>query len=125
MTAYNLRDENAVGDVDVQFSPLATPMVAWYAWLSDDGEERTEQRPVLGVLVRHGVNAEGEVIGSNVQMAVQLEDTGDLCTADDRLLLGTNEEFVGVYPAGMDAPAEAISNTLWHLQRKQAQKKSG
>lgn len=92
--AYNLRDKLA-GVVDVQFSPLPTPMVAWYTWV-DDSDVGIEQRAVLGVLLRHEVNAEGEVIGSRVEMAVQYENSGELCAAGDPVLLGDNEDLVGI-----------------------------
>jgi hypothetical protein len=125
MSAYNLQDKKAVGIVDVQFSPLSTPMVAWYAWLGDDGEEELDKRPVLGVLVRHDVNAEGEVIRSRVELAVQHEDTGELCTANDSELLGYNEAFVGAFPAGVEAPAGSISTSYDMIRARMARKKSG
>lgn len=126
MTAYNLHDENAVSVVDVQFSPITTPMIAWYAGTSEDGgREWIEQRPVIGAIVRHEVNAEGEVIGSSVKMAVPFDETCELLVADDPLLLGWNEDFVGVYPAGVDAPSDAIGITRDNIRARLAQKKTG
>jgi hypothetical protein len=122
--AYNLRDEDYVGVVDVQFSPITTPMIAWYAGTSEDGSrEWIEQRPVIGAIVRHEVNAEGEVVGSSVKMAVPFDETDELLVANDPLLLGWNEDFVGVYPAGVDAPSDAVSATRNHIRERLAQKK--
>lgn len=124
MTAYNLRNEHSVGAVDVQFSQITTPMIAWYAGTSEDGSrEWIEQRPVIGAIVRHEVNAEGEVVGSSVELAVPFDETCELLVANDPLLLGWNEDFVGVYPVGVDAPADAISSTRDHIRARLAQKK--
>jgi hypothetical protein len=39
--------------------------------------------------------------------------------------LGWNEDFVGVYPAGVDAPSDAIGITRDNIRARLAQKKTG
>jgi hypothetical protein len=123
---YNLQDKTTVGILDVQFSPLSTPLVAWYVWIEEDDSEQIEKRPVLGVLLRHKINPGGDITGSRAEMAVQFEDTAEVCAANDSALLGSNEAFVGIYPASADEPTQSIRDTASRLRREmKRQEKSG
>ena len=78
---------------------------------------------MLGVLLRHGVNAEGEVISSRVELAVQYEDTAELCAANNSPLVG-HETFVGAYPVGVEAPANLPANVCIALRADTARSRT-
>jgi hypothetical protein len=94
---YNLAD--TAEPLTISFAPLTTPMVAHFVLWTDD-DHWTEAIPVLGIVVQHDVNVHGEVTAARTEMAIQLEDTAELCTVREYERYCGSCTLVAVLPAG-------------------------
>lgn len=91
---YNLSDRSE--PITIGFTPLSVPLVAHFVgW--NDTEHFVEAKPVLGVLVRHVVNGAGEVTEDRVDLAIQLEDSSEICTPMQYVLYCGRSSLLGIW----------------------------
>jgi hypothetical protein len=119
----------AVEIFDASFSPISVSMVAHYVWINTEGDTPKPEHttmPVIGVLVRHHVDAHGEITDVETVLAVQYEDgCQSIVPAMSVATEATNMGFVGCYlenfpPTDEELNRVAVSTWNWmqHLAAK-------
>lgn len=119
MTEYNVKPTEPL---TVSFTALNVIMAAHYVHIGLEGEDsvNVEMKPVLGVLIRHCFNKHGELDGSLEEMAVQVDDTGEICAvADYARYCGDGSALIGVYPYKIkEAPTEEEIEAAVNMERR-------
>lgn len=95
MNAACARNANPARWVNISFTAIPVQMRAWYVY-TDDQTTDVESAPVVGALTQHLIDEAGDVIGFRVQMACQLENSGEIASVHEVSVI-TGFQYVGCY----------------------------